>query len=62
MKVSVNKDLCVGCGTCVGICPQVFKLEDGKAVLIDGLNYVDYKGEIDQAVISCPVQAIVSEE
>lgn len=62
MKIIVNKDLCVGCGTCVGICPQVFKLEADKAEVIRNLNYADYKGEIDQAASSCPVQAIIIEE
>ncbi len=31
-KVTVDIDKCIGCGTCVSICPaQVFQLIDGKA-------------------------------
>ena len=31
-KVSVDKDLCIGCGLCADTCAEVFHLEDdGKA-------------------------------
>ena len=32
-KVTVNKDLCIGCGACTGIAADVFSFDDdGKAV------------------------------
>ena len=62
MKPIVNQELCIGCGTCEGICPEVFKLKDGKAQVIELENYTSYKDKIDQAVNSCPVQAISIEE
>lgn len=35
MKVYVDKDTCIGCGVCEGICPDVFKMtDDGKAEAI----------------------------
>lgn len=35
MRAYVNKDTCIACETCVGICPEVFSMDsDGKAVAI----------------------------
>jgi ferredoxin len=30
-KPIVNEDLCIGCGHCVEVCPQVFELESEKS-------------------------------
>jgi ferredoxin len=53
MPIKVDKDLCVGCGACAGICPSSFTIgDDGKA---------DSLGDSDcamNAIESCPVQAI----
>ena len=57
-KVKVDHDLCIGCGNCESMCPQVFKLENGKSTVIS-----EDCGDCDcQAVIdSCPVSAISME-
>ena len=35
-KFKVNKDVCVGCGACIAVCPDGMALkEDGKAEVID---------------------------
>lgn len=62
MKAVVNKDVCIGCGLCPNICPEVFSMDD------DGLA-VAIEEEIDDTVIdsakeaedSCPVEAITVE-
>ena len=28
MKASVDKELCLGCGLCVDVCPEVFEMDD----------------------------------
>jgi len=33
-KPKVDKELCIGCGTCESLCPNVFKMEDGKSSVI----------------------------
>jgi len=37
MKVIIDMDLCIGCGTCQEICPAVFHLDEviGKAEVMD---------------------------
>ncbi|MFH0988014.1 MAG: ferredoxin [Parcubacteria group bacterium] len=58
MKVNVNKDLCIGCGTCVALAPDVFKLgADGKAEVFDG-DLTGKEAQANQAAEACPVRAI----
>ncbi len=57
----VDQALCTGCETCVGICPEVFELGD------DGVSHVKNPGacntcDCQDAIASCPVEAISWEE
>jgi len=61
MKPIINQQTCIGCGQCEATCPEVFKLNDGKAQVIEGINYDDFTDPIKQAVDGCPVQAITIE-
>ncbi len=55
--VEVDKDTCIGCGTCVALCQEVFELgSDGKAHVKEG---ADTSVEcVKEAAEACPVQAI----
>jgi len=54
VKVYVDKDTCIGCGVCEGICPDVFKMnDDGKAEVPE-----TEAACAQDAADSCPVQAI----
>ncbi len=56
-KPKVDKNICIGCGTCSAIASKSFKMdEDGKAVALDPAG--DDTTTIQQAVDSCPVRAI----
>lgn len=56
MKIpKVDKDLCIGCGLCVSLCPEVFELgKDGKSEVKNPSGPCDLK----EVVESCPVGAI----
>jgi len=59
VKVYVDKDTCIGCGVCEGICPDVFKMtDDGKAEAIVPETEAACAHD---AADSCPVQAITVE-
>ncbi len=61
MRIKIDRDLCIGCGSCASIAPKSFKVDlDGKAAVID--DYGDDDEMIKMAIESCPVQAIVMEE
>ncbi len=55
----VNMDLCIGCGLCSELCPKVFELKDDKAWVKDAKACDSC--DCQQAVDSCPVQAITLE-
>lgn len=52
----VDMDLCIGCGSCVELCPEVFELRDDKAWVIgpDKCDSCDCQAAAD----TCPVEAI----
>jgi ferredoxin len=51
----VNRDVCIGCGTCESICPEMFCLDpEGKSEVIKEAGDCDIQFIID----SCPVGAI----
>lgn len=58
MKARVNEDLCIGCGACEAVCPEVFRLEGDKAkVIVDTVPSYQEEAVLDAAA-SCPVTAI----
>jgi len=62
-KVAVDKDLCIGCGLCADMCPDVFELgDDGKAdVKSEDAAKANIAGAKD-AASTCPTEAIKVEE
>lgn len=63
MAPKVDKNLCIGCGTCVSLCPDVFAMgEDNKSQVKEGADFGKNKECIEQSVISCPSQAISLEK
>ena len=59
MKLKVNKDVCIGCGACQAVCPEVFEIEeDGLAtVKVDEIPKESKEDAID-AKEGCPTNAI----
>ena len=62
MKVKVDKDLCIGCGACQALVPDVFEIgDDGLAeVKVSEVN-VNLKEYTADAIDNCPTQAISEE-
>lgn len=65
MKAKVNKDLCIGCGACAAIVPDVFQIgEDGLAEVITDTETKeisineDLQDEVHDAAEGCPTSAI----
>ncbi len=62
MKAAVDKDLCIGCGVCQEICPDIFSMDaDDKAVAVAGEIPADRLADAMNAKDSCPVEAITIE-
>lgn len=58
MKARVDSDTCIGCSLCVTTCPQVFKMEGDKAVVIVPIVPKEVEKTCQQAADECPVTAI----
>jgi len=63
MKPHVDEDMCIGCGKCEELCPEIFEVQD------DGYSHVlvsdpgpEYYGCIRDAESACPTSAITIEE
>ena len=63
MKVRVDEDLCLGCGICEGLAPDVFSLanEPFAEVLVDVVP-AELEDDVRQAAEECPEEAITIEE
>ena len=63
MKAVVDKDLCIGCGICEGVAPEVFSLatEPYAVVIQDPVAEENYEAA-RQAAEDCPETAITIEE
>jgi ferredoxin len=59
MKVTIDADACIGCGLCVSTCPEVYKMEDDKAVVVGSSVPKDTEDTCKKAAEDCPVTAIV---
>jgi ferredoxin len=59
MKVSVDQDLCIACGTCIDLAPAVFDWDDeGLAHVIVEEVPEDAEDLVREAIESCPTDAI----
>jgi len=58
IKIVVDKDSCIGAGTCVALADKAFVLNDDNVaeVLTTAMNHTDE--ELINAAKSCPTQAI----
>lgn len=57
--LKVNKDLCIGCGACQAVAPEVFEIEDdGLASVIVSEIPEEFKEDAMDAKEGCPTSAI----
>ncbi len=55
--IKINKDKCIGCGTCAALCPEAFEIgDDNKATVKDNHNHSNE--DVLMAAKSCPTGAI----
>lgn len=59
MKFHVDPDLCISCGACISLCPEVYDWDDdGKAKAIEGDVPANVEDTATEAMESCPTEAI----
>lgn len=66
MKITIEQDKCIGCGTCESLCPEFFKIKDDNKSHLKAGNQQGNKNELEvkdsgcaqEAKQGCPVQCI----
>ncbi|HHY09640.1 MAG TPA: ferredoxin [Firmicutes bacterium] len=58
MNPKVDPDLCIGCGLCEEICPEVFEMGDDGLAHVIGADQCEDAGCCEEAAESCPTEAI----
>jgi len=53
---------CISCGSSERNCPEVFKIKDEGAAVIEGVEYSGLEEKIKDAANACPVQVIMYDE
>lgn len=61
MKVSIDQDLCTGCGLCTDSVPDVFEMGDDVAHVIKSEVPSELEDDVKEAAEDCPVEAIIVE-
>lgn len=62
MRAFVDENTCISCGLCEGVCSEVFSLDTGISVAIEGEVPTELHDSTREACEECPVQAISIEE
>jgi len=62
MMVTVDKDICTGCGLCADTCPEVFEITDSLAVVKVADVPANVAKTCREAADNCPVECILVAE
>ena len=69
MKIKLDREKCIGCGSCQALCPKFFELqEDGKSHIKDAQKQQVEEQEViklecaESAAEACPTQCIYIEK
>ncbi|WP_339138041.1 MAG: ferredoxin [Candidatus Electrothrix sp. GW3-4] len=62
-KVILDQEECIGCETCVEMCPSVFSFDDaeGKAYVNEDADADAGEECVEEAIASCPAECITTE-
>ncbi|MGI6366085.1 MAG: ferredoxin [Bacillota bacterium] len=63
MRLYVDQDLCISCGACIALCPDVFDWNDDEKahVIVDPVPE-DLEEDAREAQEACPTEAILDKE
>lgn len=65
MKITIDKDKCIGCGLCESIADKVFVLKDGISTVVPGADLKDkenIKSAKEAADMCCQMAIEITEE
>jgi ferredoxin len=60
VKVTVDENVCIGCGLCVNACPECFEMNENSIAVVK--NSECKSCDLHEVASQCPVNAIVVED
>ena len=58
-RVAVDRERCVGSGTCEALAPEVFEVDDDGVLVVHRSQPADGElGDVEDAVQACPTRAL----
>ena len=60
MKITINQEECIGCGSCAVVCPDVFDMNEENKAVVKSTNTDQECAK--EAIDICPIQAIEVKE
>jgi len=57
MKISIDENVCIGCGLCASVCSECFQMEGNVAKVVKSECLCNSE-ELKEIVENCPVEAI----
>lgn len=54
--VTIDRELCTGCGLCVSLCPDAFEIADDNIAVVKGESCEGQ--DMNEVSAQCPVEAI----
>ena len=58
MKAVVDQEICIGCGVCAQVAPEVYEMQGDKAVVVAEDIAEDKVDSAKEGADQCPVDAI----
>jgi len=58
--LKIDKDKCIGCGTCVALAPDIFEMDEENKAVVKTTEFDEENANM--AIDSCPTQAILVEK
>jgi ferredoxin len=62
MRVVIDEEACIGCSSCVELCPEIFQMNEDKEKAEVILPEGGSEECIEEAIDTCPVSCIQWEE
>lgn len=63
MKIHIDETLCIGCGICANLCPEIFEMDDSGKAKVNSESIPESSKECtEMAIEQCPVNAILQDE
>lgn len=62
MKIKIDREICIGCGSCQVVCPDFFELDEENKAYVKEIESGADDECVQEAIEICPVDVITAEK